>query len=104
MKTFTRYKKALEYLGQVRKADDRVKGLETRLENLRMMATDTANHMAEGSVNGGSDKDRTGRIMAEIDEMEGRQKRKPGRYGRRSGQGLAGLAIQLSRKPFICMI
>ena len=72
MKTFTRYKKALEYLGQVRKADDRVKGLETRLENLRMMATDTANHMAEGSVNGGSDKDRTGRIMAEIDEMEHR--------------------------------
>ena len=54
------------------KADDRVKGLETRLENLRMMATDTANHMAEGSVNGGSDKDRTGRIMAEIDEMEHR--------------------------------
>ena len=37
-----------------------------------MLATDTANHMKGTSASGSGEKDRTGRIMAEIDETERR--------------------------------
>ena len=70
MRTTQRYENARAYLGQVRKEEDRVRGMEMRLENLRMLATDTANHMTGTTVSGNSDKDKIGRIMAEIDEME----------------------------------
>ena len=70
MKTNRRYAKATAYLERLRKAENHVKGLETRAESLRMMATDTSNHMSGISGRGGGDRDRTGRMMAEIDEIE----------------------------------
>ena len=41
-----------------------------QLENLRALATDTANHLRETSGSGRAGRDRTGRIMAEIDNRE----------------------------------
>ena len=72
MRQTKRYAKARAYLGQVRKADDRVKWLVMRLENLRMLAMDPAKHEVGMPASGNADQDRTGRIMGEIDEMERR--------------------------------
>ena len=41
-----------------------------RMENLRMLATDTANHLNGASPGGKGDGDRIGRIMAEIVDTE----------------------------------
>ena len=41
-----------------------------RMENLRMLATDTANHLKGVPTGGYGDGDRTGRIMAEIVDTE----------------------------------
>ena len=72
MRKAERYTKARERLEQVRKAEDRVKGLEMQLESLRALATDTANHLSGMPGGGSADRDRTGRIMAEIDDRERR--------------------------------
>ena len=48
MKRTGRYRKAREYLERVQKADNRAEKLEMRMENLRVLATDTANHLNGG--------------------------------------------------------
>ena len=66
MKRTERYRKAREYLERVQKADNRAEKLEMRLENLRILATDTANHLNGVTPGGKADGDRIGRITAEI--------------------------------------
>ena len=70
MKRTGRYRKAREYLERVQKADNRAEKLEMRLENLRVLATDTANHLNGGTAGGKADGDRIGRITAEIADTE----------------------------------
>ena len=70
MKRTERYRKAREYLERVQKADNRAEKLEMRLENLRVLATDTANHLNGGTAGGKADGDRIGRITAEIADTE----------------------------------
>ena len=71
MKRTERYRKAREYLERVQKADNRTEKLEMRLKNLRILATDTANHLNGGAPGGKADGDRIGRITAEIADTEG---------------------------------
>ena len=70
MKRTERYRKAREYLERVQKADNRAEKLEMRLENLRILATDTANHLNGVTPGGKADGDRIGRITAEIADTE----------------------------------
>ena len=72
MQKTMKHEKAHEYLEQVRKAENRVKRLEMRAENLRMLTTDTANHLTATPVGPNPEKDKMGRIMAEVDEIEKR--------------------------------
>ena len=88
MRQTKRYERVRNYLGQVRKAKDRVKWLEMRLENLRMLAVDPAKPVAGMPAGGNGDKDRTGRMMGEIDETERRieeAREEARRIWRRSG-------------------
>ena len=70
MKRTERYRKAREYLERVQKADNRAEKLEMRMENLRVLATDTANHLNGGTPGGKADGDRIGSITAEITDTE----------------------------------
>ena len=70
MKRTERYRKAREYLGRVQTADNLAEKLEMRLENLRMLATDTAKHLKEASPGRNGNEDRIGRIMAVIVDTE----------------------------------
>ena len=70
MKRTGRYRKAREYLERVQKADNRAEKLEMRMENLRVLATDTANHLNGGTTGGKAGGDRIGRITAEIADTE----------------------------------
>ena len=70
MKRTERYRKAREYLERVQKADNRAEKLEMRMENLRVLATDTANHLNGGTPGGKADGDRIGSITAEIADTE----------------------------------
>ena len=70
MRKTDRYRKAREYLEQVQQADNQVEKLEMRLENLRMLATDTANHLNARTTAGKADEDRIGRILAEVADTE----------------------------------
>jgi len=64
------YPAAREYLDQVRKAKNHVKRLRYRLENLRMLLTDTAVHPADVPHTGSGDLQKHETIQAEIDELE----------------------------------
>ena len=70
MRKTDRYRKAREYLERVWKADHQVEKLEMRMENLRALAMDTANHLNVASTGGKSDADKIGRIMAEAADTE----------------------------------
>jgi len=61
---------AVEYLMQIPKADALVRKLETRVRNLRTLATDNAHHMNGPIGHGQTDYDRTGTLMAEICDAE----------------------------------
>ena len=65
MKRTGRYRKAREYLERVQKADNQAEKLEMRMENLRVLATDTANHLNGGTTGGKAGGDRIGRITAD---------------------------------------
>ena len=64
------YPAAREYLDQVRRAGNYVKRLRYRLENLRMLLTDTAVHPADVPHTGSGDLQKHESIQAEIDELE----------------------------------
>ena len=61
---------AVEYLMQIPKADAKVRKLETRVRNLRTLATDNAHHMNGPIGHGQPDYDKTGTLMAEICDAE----------------------------------
>ena len=61
---------AVEYLNQIQKADALVRKLETRVSNLRTLATDNAQHMNGPIGHGQVDYDKTGTLMAEICDAE----------------------------------
>lgn len=61
---------AVEYLMQIPKADALVRKLETRVNNLRMLATDNARYLNGPIGHGQTDYDRTGTLMAEICDAE----------------------------------
>ena len=61
---------AVEYLMQIPKADALVRKLETRVNNLRMLATDNARYLNGPIGHGQPDYDKTGTLMAEICDAE----------------------------------
>ena len=60
----------VEYLGQISEADERVRKLEMRVNNLRMLATDNARYLNGPIGHGQPDYDRTGTLTAEICDAE----------------------------------
>ena len=61
---------AVEYLMQIPEADEKVRKLETRVNNLRMLATDNARYLNGPIGHGQPDYDRTGTLTAEICDAE----------------------------------
>ena len=61
---------AVEYLMQIPEADEKVRKLETRVNNLRMLATDNARYLNGPIGHGQPDYDKTGTLMAEICDAE----------------------------------
>ena len=62
---------AREYLGRARKVKAQMNLLKQRIENLRMMTTDTSVHFAKDRVRHDSaDRDKLQTLTAQIDEME----------------------------------
>ncbi len=61
---------AEEYLRQITEADERVWKLETRVNNLRTLATDNAQYLNGPIGHGQTDYDKTGTLMAEICDAE----------------------------------
>ncbi len=61
---------AVEYLMQIPEADAKVRKLETRVNNLRMLATDNARYLNGPIGHGQPDYDRTGTLTAEICDAE----------------------------------
>jgi len=61
---------AVEYLMRIPKADALVRKLETRVNNLRMLATDNARYLNGPIGHGQPDYDKTGTLMAEICDAE----------------------------------
>lgn len=65
-----KYPKAYEYLNRVKEAEEYSDWLRKRMDNLRMLLTDTSVHL-DGMPHGGSpDLQKHETIQAEIDELE----------------------------------
>ena len=70
MKDKLKYPKAYEYLNRVKEAEEYSDWLRKRMDNLRMLLTDTSIHL-DGMPHGGSpDLQKHETIQAEIDELE----------------------------------
>jgi len=70
MKTETIFPEACEYLEQVQEAERGVERLEQRIENLRMVTTDTSVHLTDLPHAPSPDQQKLLTILAEIDELE----------------------------------